>query len=201
MSIATLKLDEKAKLEFGVSISGADANSHNTRFVIESVGKDYGLILPASIVEGGVEVIVPSLKGILNPGEHSVRLEVLVEGKIFVPLTDVIVFEPLVEVTAKKAAVTKESVEIKSFAVVKTEPIIVPGDEVLSEEQEKTEDKALTGSLHIVRVVVSESADGAKTERKIKVGGNTRLTAEARASAFYEKQGLTVHTVRYESAA
>lgn len=111
MSIANLRLDESAKLEFDVLITGADGVP-TSRFVIE--GKDYSISFPCRQVNEGVEVDVSGLKNVLPAGEYPVRLEVVLENKIYVPMQDTIKLEPIVEINTKSKPSTqiKESVKI-----------------------------------------------------------------------------------------
>lgn len=117
MSIANLKLDESTKLEFGVSITGADGIP-SARFIIE--GKDFAISYPCKQINEGVEVEISNLKNVLTAGNYPVRLEIVLENKIYVPLQDTITFDPTVEVLSKpKATVSvKESVKIDKVVVV-----------------------------------------------------------------------------------
>lgn len=117
MSIAKIKLDESTKLEFGVNITGAEG-APQARFVIE--GSDFSLSYPChKLDEGGIQVSVGNLEHILKAGEYPVRLEVVIENKIFTPFEDTIIFEPNVHVTTKPKAVTeiKESITIDKVVV------------------------------------------------------------------------------------
>lgn len=120
MSIAKLKLDESTKLEFGVSITGADGKPE-ARFVID--GKDFSVSFPAKQTSEGVEVEIQGLKGIFNAGEYNARLEIVLENKIYTPLIDKIEFEPSVAIStnSKVLAPVKESVKVAKVTVKKTE--------------------------------------------------------------------------------
>lgn len=120
MSIANCKLDESTKLEFGVSITGADGLP-SARFVIE--GKDFSISYPCKQINEGVEVDIGHLKNILPAGTYPVKLEIVLENKIYVPLQDTITFEPFVEVLTKPKAVVsvKESVKIDRVVVNKVQ--------------------------------------------------------------------------------
>jgi len=117
MSIAKLRLDESTKLEFGVEISGAEGKP-KARFVIE--GKDYSISYPCHPMSGGgIDVELGNFKNMLPAGEYPVRLEIVIENKIFVPFEDTIVLEPTVEITSKPKAVReiKESVKVEQVSV------------------------------------------------------------------------------------
>jgi hypothetical protein len=114
MSIATLKLDESHKMEFGVSITGADGIPQ-TRFVIET-GK-YSISYPCSPTVDGVEVVLSELRNIVPAGTHAARLEVIIDNKLYVPFTDTITFEPVVEVKSAPKSVRKESKAVQETTV------------------------------------------------------------------------------------
>lgn len=117
MSIAKLRLDETTKLEFGVSITGATGQPE-TRLVIE--GKNFSIVYPCKPTNEGVEVKINELKNILPAGTYPVKLEVVVENKIYIPFEDNITLEPPIEVSSKsKAAVVeiKESIKVDKVVV------------------------------------------------------------------------------------
>lgn len=117
MSIAKLKLDESTKLEFGVQISGAEGKPQ-ARLVIE--GKDFNVSYPCHPMSGGgIDVELGNFKNIFPAGEYPVRLEIIIENKIFVPFEDTIILEPSVEITSKPKAVTeiRESVKVENVNV------------------------------------------------------------------------------------
>lgn len=121
MSIAKLKLDEKATLNFGVEISGADGKP-DARFVID--GKDFSVSFPAKQTQEGVEVDIHGLKDIFKAGEYAARLEIVLENKIYTPLIDKIEFEPSVSISTntKQVQPVKESVKVGVVTVKK--PVI-----------------------------------------------------------------------------
>jgi len=122
MSITNLKLDESAKLEFDVLITGADGIP-SSRFVIE--GKNYSVSFPCRQVNEGVEVEITGLKNMFPAGEYPVRLEVVLENKIYTPMQDTISLEPVVEINTKTkpAAQVKESVKVMGKINVTKKPM------------------------------------------------------------------------------
>lgn len=136
MSVAKIKLDESAKLEFGVQITGAEGRP-SARFVIE--GSEMSVSYPCHPMSGGgIEVEVGNLKNVFPAGEYPVRLEIIIENKIFVPYEDTIILEPNVHVTSKPEAVkeVKESVAVGKV-VVKQQPAAKkePNKEKISEQR------------------------------------------------------------------
>ena len=129
MSVAKIKLDESAKLEFGVQITGAEGKP-NARFVVE--GQDMSVSYPCHRMSGGgIEVEVGNLKNVFPAGEYPVRLEIIIENKIFVPFEDTIILEPNVHVTTKPQSVkeVKESVQVGQV-VVKPQPKAEPKEQI-----------------------------------------------------------------------
>lgn len=121
MSIANLKLDESTKLEFGVAITGT-TDIPKTRLVID--GADYSISYPCKQTNEGVEVEINELKNILPAGTYPVRLEVVIENKIYIPFKDTITLEPFVEIQTTPVAVknvVKESIKIGQVTVKKQE--------------------------------------------------------------------------------
>lgn len=113
MILANIKQDEESILEFSMDVFGTTDKVSDTRFVIE--GKDFDLVCKCTVVEDGVQVKVPKLKGLLESGEHNARLEVVLNDRIFVPLNESIVVDQLVEFNVAKQNVTtvKEGVSVK----------------------------------------------------------------------------------------
>jgi hypothetical protein len=106
--LAQLFLNESAELDFGIEVSGADKNSLNARFIIE--GPEFGIICKCMESEGVITASVPKLESILPPGIYTSRLEIVVDGKHFQPLTENIKFNQPVSVTASAAVRQPEEV-------------------------------------------------------------------------------------------
>lgn len=112
--LAQLKLDEAAKLEFSVAISGT-TEPPEYRFIID-LGM-FSLMLQCRQIGESVEVNIPPLKSITTTGDKPVRLEVVLDGKIFTPLKDVINFEPCIEIESKAKPVVKAEDMVRVGAV------------------------------------------------------------------------------------
>jgi hypothetical protein len=127
MTIATLKLDSPTKLSFAVAITGA-SGIPEARFIIED--KAFSISYPCIQTNEGVEVEIGGLKDILKAGDYQARLEIVLENKLYVPLRDVITFEPTVEIAAAKPTKeVKESVVMGKVTVKITEPVKAPINE------------------------------------------------------------------------
>ena len=117
--ITQLKLDESTKLEFGVSVTGADSTP-TARFIIE--GKEFSIMIPCRNVNESAEVEIPVLKNIIPAGEYPVRLEVIIDNKIYTPMHEQMVFEPCIEIATKSKPVQaiRESVQVAKVTVKKS---------------------------------------------------------------------------------
>ncbi len=109
MLLAQLELNEAAEVEFGIEIHGTAEKTSDIRFIIE--GPTYGIVCKCTESNGTITASIPKLKGILPAGQFDAKLEVVIDGKYFVPLRESIEFKPLVEfdVTSTKARPTVET--------------------------------------------------------------------------------------------
>ena len=88
MSDIQIHLDEDNELRFGVAVEGAEAGNVTCRMVLESKDSSMGIIFPGKAAPNGeVRVLVPSLKSFLNEGVYPMKLEVLVDDRVFTPLS------------------------------------------------------------------------------------------------------------------
>lgn len=136
MSIAKLRLDESTTLEFGVSITGAESRP-KAQFVIE--GKKYSVAFPCRPVGDGIEVEIGDLENIFEAGEHPVRLEIIIEDKVYVPFQDTISLEPNVHITTKpkESRRLKENVKVDQVVVKAAIPKARSMKEQLTEAEKK----------------------------------------------------------------
>jgi hypothetical protein len=152
MSIAQLKLDESTKLEFGVSITGADGKP-DARFIID--GKNFSVSFPAKQTNEGVEVDIQGLQSIFTAGVYDARLEIVLENKIYTPLIDKIEFVPTVNIStnSKVVAPVKESVKVAKVTVKKS---------ALNEDQMRK-----TQAATIIANALGYSPDHSETPKEI----------------------------------
>ena len=102
MSDIQIHLDEDNELRFGVAVEGAESGNITCRMVLESPNSAMGIIFPGRSVEGGeVKVMVPSLKSFLNEGVYPMKLEVMVDDRVFTPLVMDVELKQSVKVTAE----------------------------------------------------------------------------------------------------
>lgn len=115
MSLARVKLDESTKLEFGVSITGAESKP-SAKLVID--GPDFSISYPCTPVNEGVEVVVGKLKNMLPAGEYPVRMEIVIENKVYIPFRDTIVLEATVEVVTRPKTMPAQADRVRIENVV-----------------------------------------------------------------------------------
>ena len=113
MILQKMQLCEANILEFDLQVFGTTDKTSDIRFVIE--GPEYSISCKCLEENGTVSVQIPKLKGILEAGQYAVKLECIIDGKIFTPLSESVEFEPLIEfgVGKKKAEPVKEGVTVQ----------------------------------------------------------------------------------------
>jgi len=132
MSDIQIHLDEDNELRFGVAVEGAESGNVTCRMVLESKDSSMGIIFPGRAASNGeVKVLVPSLKTFLNEGVYPMRLEVLVDDRVFTPLSMNVELKQSVKVTAearvmpqrKKGPSVSASILTEEQQVVKPAPV------------------------------------------------------------------------------
>lgn len=124
MIIARLNPEERHELLFDLNISGSKEEPQDIRFIIESqidpdtgetVDDVFSIICRAVRSPDGVKVIIPRLLNLFRAGSYKSRLEVVLEGRLFVPLNEEIVINEPAKVEI--ASPIKESKEPTSISV------------------------------------------------------------------------------------
>jgi hypothetical protein len=144
MILTKAKLDEAQELEFSMEVFGTPEQAEQVRFVIEN--KDFGVTIPCIREGQNIKVTIPKLKGIFESGEYSVKMEVILDGRIFTPLKESIEFEPLVEFDVKKTK--SESIKEGVRVTMKT-PVV----------SEDSKQKTSNGLEESMRKVMEEGKD------------------------------------------
>ena len=86
-----LNLDERNDVRFDVKITtsekfgGTDGPDVSLRFICEADELEFAF-RGSSMSDGSIQVIVPPMKGLMPEGVYDALLEVIVEGRHFVPL-------------------------------------------------------------------------------------------------------------------
>jgi hypothetical protein len=113
MILAKMKLDEAFVMDFEMVVQGTAEKAEQVRFIIE--GKEFDVICRCERDGDNVKVTIPKLKGIIESGSYDIRMETIIDGRIFTPLQESIEFIPLVEFDVKKTKgeSIKEGVTVK----------------------------------------------------------------------------------------
>ena len=122
MSDIQIHLDEDNELRFGVAVEGAESGNVTCRMVLESKNSAMGIIFPGQAAPNGeVKVLVPSLKAFLNEGIYPMKLEVLVDDRVFTPLSMDVELKQSVKVTAEaKVHRKKKGTSVTASVITET---------------------------------------------------------------------------------
>tara|TARA_E500000331_G_scaffold231559_1_gene221765 strand:+ start:1077 stop:1727 length:651 start_codon:yes stop_codon:yes gene_type:complete len=95
-----LDLDRENELVFKLSVEGTRASSVKSRFLIES--DKFSLFFPASSTSRNeVTVSVPPLENIISEGQYTSSLEVIIDDKVFTPMSLNTEFKKTISVVAE----------------------------------------------------------------------------------------------------
>jgi hypothetical protein len=112
-----IKLEEAASLTMDMEIEGAiNAEAAELRFTIMSEGLQFSF--PATQVDKGVyKVDFPPMLGKLDEGEYTAKVEIIVEGRYFQPLSETVKFTKEPKATVKVAESTTPKVQPAAASV------------------------------------------------------------------------------------
>ncbi len=85
-----IPLNESTNLNFSLNIVNANNPLQKARVVIEADGYEIGI--PFTIEKGEANVQVPVLEGVLPPGKHKVRMELVIGGVLYTPFFESLEF-------------------------------------------------------------------------------------------------------------
>tara|TARA_B100000686_G_scaffold349651_1_gene443557 strand:+ start:1271 stop:1840 length:570 start_codon:yes stop_codon:yes gene_type:complete len=121
-----LQLDTENELVFKVTVEGTSPADPKCRLVIENSSISY--MFDGNMDRSGeVSVVIPSLEKIIREGIYDANLEVIVEDRVFIPLSVNINFE-------KSMSVTAEAVNRKRKPTVVARAELLTGTEKRSHE-------------------------------------------------------------------
>ena len=101
MSSFDIYLDDDNEIRFGVNVEGSERHDVKCRMMMEA-SNSMSLFFPGNkVADGEVQVIVPSLKNVLKEGTYPVKLEVIIDDRIFTPLEASVNVRRSVKVTAE----------------------------------------------------------------------------------------------------
>ena len=192
-----LDLDKENELVFKLSVEGTKPATMKSRFLIEMGG--FSLFFPAkSTAKGEVSVSIPPLENMISEGNYSASLEVIIDDKVFTPMSVNTEFKKSISVIAEVVTGKPKGANVSVSPVVSVNSV----DMNLSEAQDKektdnsrmlasTEAKSKT-SLH---EDVSQDQDEVKNksnrkrpnQRSGKRPDRSRMSSEAFSRRLLEK--------------
>jgi hypothetical protein len=109
MIIAKIRADEACELTFDIKIDGSTEEPSDIRFIIEAqtdngveVQDKFAIICKAVREKDAIKVYIPRLLNLFRSGSYRARLEVVLENRLFVPLTEEIMIEEAPNVSVIK---------------------------------------------------------------------------------------------------
>ena len=206
MSTVDIFLDTDNELAFSVEIQGAAGSTVKSQFVLEGP-KGINLCFQGRPQPGEVVVDIPALKGMLSEGVYKTRLEMLVDDKLFTPLTLDVNIKPAIKVEAAVRVVTNQSqgpvvtasVSSRVKSAVIAETVAQPAKEVVEEPKEE-ETASETVKVSETQQVQTESrssemAKGKKIKLTDKQSGKTYVMTEGQLKNLREaakNEGISI---------
>lgn len=117
-----LFIDESNELSFDLTIEGTEMGAPVVRTIIE--GEKFEMMFPTNKKDESWSVTIPPLNEVMGIGTRNLRLEVVINNKIFTPLTLVTEFKKSCVVEAKvvtKKLVNENTSPVKAV-IVRKEP-------------------------------------------------------------------------------
>lgn len=143
MILATLDPTVPHELTFDINISGSMEEPSDIRFVIEgmtdpntgeTVQDVFTIICRAVRAKDSITVYIPRLLNVFRSGSYKSRLEVVLENRLFVPLSEEIVISEPAKVDVSNSSITETTAT--------DEPeVSVSFTKVISEILKQTKDK------------------------------------------------------------
>lgn len=128
MQDIALDLDKENELVFQLSVEGTKPAKVDTRFLINA-GK-FSLSFPADRSSTGeVSVEIPALDNVLSEGRYSSSLEVIVDGKVFTPITLNSEFKKSVSIVAEVVTKKKKKSNLSVSSTVSVNNVKMNLDE------------------------------------------------------------------------
>lgn len=206
MSTVDIFLDTDNELAFSVEIQGAAGSTVKSQFVLEGP-KGINLCFQGRPQPGEVVVDIPALKGMLSEGVYKTRLEMLVDDKLFTPLTLDVNIKPAIKVEAAVRVVTNQSqgpvvtasVSSRVKSAVIAETVAQSAKEVVEEpkEEEAASETVKVSETQQVQTESrsSEMAKGKKIKLTDKQSGKTYVMTEGQLKNLREaakNEGISI---------
>jgi hypothetical protein len=122
MQLIDLELDSDNELSFMVKVEGTRPGESSCRLMIE--GPEMSYTFPGTVdTQGEVTVSIPPMDKILKEGTYKTDLEVIVDDRIFKPLSLSVNFEKAVTVTAEAVIPKKRAPRVTASASLLSSPV------------------------------------------------------------------------------
>ena len=151
MDTIDLHLDNDNELLFKVVVEGTNQGTARCRLMLEK--NDFSYVFNGDVsTDGEVSVSIPTMKSNLAEGNYQAHLEVLVDDRIFVPLTFNANFKQSVKVTAE-AVTRKQKTKMKASASIVSAP---KKASVIAEEKKEANKAKKSRSIDIAKLSNSQ---------------------------------------------
>ena len=154
MSTIDLMLDEENEITFKVNIEGTQPGTASCRLVVENGDMDL-LFNASNVTNDEITVTIPPLKHVLSEGKRNLNLEVVVDDKLFVPLTVQGNFEKRLKITAE-AVTTRKKPKIAATASIvssKVKSSTKKSQNVINEKARTTKRKKRVTDQEIMNII------------------------------------------------
>ena len=122
MQLVDLELDSDNELSFMVKVEGTRPGESSCRLMIE--GPEMSYTFPGTVDDQGeVTVSIPPMDKVLKEGTYKTDLEVIVDDRIFKPLSLSVNFEKSVTVTAEAVIPKKRAPRVTASASLLAAPV------------------------------------------------------------------------------
>ena len=143
MSSFDIYLDDDNEIRFGVNVEGSERQYVKCRMMMEA-SSSMSLFFPGTQISNGeIQVIVPTLKNVLREGIYPVKLEVIIDDRIFTPLEMQMNVRPSVRVTAEAVVtpVRKSPTVSANILSEKSEQVVVTPKPITATKTRPTQKK------------------------------------------------------------
>lgn len=142
-----LKSSKPKTLRFSIDVEGSQ-ETPNINYVIES--NSMGYMFPAKIENGKVEVTIPELKGLLESGEYSSKISVVLGENYYEPWSGKVLVESPVEIKINEDFVEEDVVEkkVEVKANLQESSDIVPKKKIIKETKKTYEKKPVINLMN-----------------------------------------------------
>lgn len=162
MVLSKISLDDETRLDFDMQVSGTNQKASASKLVVTT--EDFEIGFKCQPTATGLTVTIPKLKGIAKSGLYEARLEIIIDDKVFVPLTETIEFMPLIECDV----VNTKTEKVKEPIGVVVSPIVVRSQTIT--KSTPTESVKPNLNPKFILAVKAAIAKGMTLEDQFKVG-------------------------------